>query len=356
MDEAPRTACLEQEGCREHLDDKLPAAGRSRCRSLPNHGQRPFADDLAISGHWRMNAGLKTRSACFSALHIDVARFATDDFNPFHDRNRWQRIEGNPFGGVIVLGFQLSSFALHGVSMLHAAAPLRQRYLHVRFTFADAVRADEQVELTIKPAQKGGDGATVSHRIALRTQRSLALTGHVRFLPDARDNVDLPVQPLELNRVPDRSQVEGTEYFLKRKYVTTANAKNFLLGSNIDPAIYVDELEDRVLFTELFPVSLVSCALLERGTKQGHDFLRAPMVYSYHDIVVDREVTARLRSNEALNILVSAERVPPAGSAGSLRRDQRVHMCLGYTGAGEHVFSAEIGLVPLTSLAAQDPL
>ena len=47
------------------------------------------------------------RTARFSALHIDVARFATDDFNPFHDRNKWQRIEGNPFGGTIALGFQL---------------------------------------------------------------------------------------------------------------------------------------------------------------------------------------------------------------------------------------------------------
>ena len=102
-----------------------------------------------------MNAEPQPLNARFSALHIDVARFATDDFNPFHDRNKWQRIEGNPFGGAIALGFQLSSFALHGVSMLHAAAPLQQRYLHVRITFADAVRVDDDVMLAIKPAQLG---------------------------------------------------------------------------------------------------------------------------------------------------------------------------------------------------------
>ena len=305
-----------------------------------------------MSGSQRATTGLSPQSVCFSGLHIDVARFATDDFNPFHDRNRWQRIDGNPFGGVIALGFQLSSFAVNGVSMLYEAAPLKQRYLHVRVTFADAVRADEEVALTIKPAQKGGDGTTVSHRIALRTQRSLALTGHIRFVPDSPANPDVPVQPMDLNVFRDRSEVEGTEYFLKRKHVTTANAKNFLLGSNIDPAIYIDELEDRVRFSELFPVSLVSCALLERGTSQGHDFLRAPMVYSYHDIVVDRDVTERLRSNDTINILVSAERPPSAASASSLRRDQQVHLCLGYTGAGEQLFSAEIGLVPLTALGA----
>jgi len=292
-------------------------------------------------------------NARFSALHIDVARFATDDFNPFHDRHKWQRIAGNPFGGTIALGFQLSSFALHGVSMLHADTPLQQRYLHVRITFADAVRVDDEVELAIKPAQQGADGATVSHRIALRTPRSLALTGHVRFEPDAPDDPPVPVHPLTLNGIPDRTEVPGTGYFLKRKFMSTANAKNFLLGANVDPAVYFDELEDRVRFTELFPVSLVSCALLERGTRHGHDLLRAPMVYSYHDIVVDRDVAMRLRSNDTLNMLVSPGHLPGGSATTGRRREERVHLCLGYTGGGERLFSAEIGLVPLASLAAQ---
>jgi hypothetical protein len=223
-----------------------------------------------------MNAEPQPLNARFSALHIDVARFATDDFNPFHDRNKWQRIEGNPFGGAIALGFQLSSFALHGVSMLHAAAPLQQRYLHVRITFADAVRVDDDVMLAIKPAQLGGDGATVSHRIALRTERSLALTGHIRFVADAPGDLPTPVEPSRLNDIQDRSDVPGTEYFLKRKFMSTANAKNFLLGANVDPAVYFDEFEDRVRFSELFPVSLVSCALLERGTRMATIFCGHP--------------------------------------------------------------------------------
>jgi hypothetical protein len=284
-----------------------------------------------------------------TGLQLDVARFATDDFNPFHDRNKWRQIADNPFAGPIVLGFQLSSFALHEVIALHASAPPTQRYLHVRITFADAVRIDEDIELTVKPVSENTTD-TLSHRIALRTERGLAVTGHVRFTAIAPMNPPAPVQPLSLNRIRDRTDVPGTEYFLKRKFMTTANAKNFLLGANVDPAIYFDELEDRVRFTELFPVSLVSSALLERGIRRGDDFLRAPLVYSYHDIVVDREVTQRLRSNDSVNILVSTERVTrdPTGSA--LRRGQRVHLCLGYTGVGERLFSAEIGLVPLASL------
>jgi hypothetical protein len=297
-----------------------------------------------------MNADLKPPATRFSALHLDVARFATDDFNPFHDRNKWQRIAGNPFGGPIVLGFQLSSFALHGVSLLHTAAPLPHRFLHLRVTFADAVRLDDDVELTIKPAQVTADGTAVSHRIALRTARGLALTGHIRYLSNAPSSPPAPVQPLSLNRIRDRTAVPGTEYFLKRKFMTTANAKNFLLGSNVDPALYFDELEDRVCFPELFPVSLVSCALLERGVKRGENFLHTPMVYSYHDIVVDRTVAQRLRSNDAINMLVSADHFP--ATASNLRRAQRIHLCLGYTGVGERLFMAEIGLVPLTSLTA----
>ena len=43
----------------------------------------------------------------FEQIHIDAARNSSDDFNLFHDKNKWQRIRDNPFGGPIVLGFQL---------------------------------------------------------------------------------------------------------------------------------------------------------------------------------------------------------------------------------------------------------
>lgn len=284
----------------------------------------------------------------FTGLHIDVARFATDDFNPFHDRNKWQRIAGNPFGGPIVLGFQLTTHLVHAVSALHAVPPA-QRYLHARFTFADAVGVDDEVTTIVKPAQQTGPG-TLSHRVALRTPRGLALTGHVRYVDDSPVNPPNPVQPIGLARLRDRTDVPGTGFFLKRKFMTTANAKNFLLGAIVDPALYFDEMEERVRFPELFPVSLVSCALLERGMRRGDDFLQTPMVYSYHDLVVARDVAARLRSNDMVNILVSADHLPGDAITATLRRGQRTHLCLGYTGAGERLFVADIGLVPLASI------
>lgn len=290
--------------------------------------------------------------ARFSGLHIDVARFATDDFNPFHDRHKWHRLAGNPFGGPIALGFQLTAFALHETGALHPGALPAHRYVNLRVSFADAVRADESVELTVKPAQESDGGATLSHRIALRSTRNLALTGHVRFLSRDDRAAPPPVMPLSLNRLRDRTDVPGTDYFLKRKYMTTANAKNFLLGANVDPAGYFDELEERVHFMPMFPASLLSCALLERGHRLGYDFLREPMVYAFHDLLLDRDVARRLRSNDTLNMLVSGERTTGAAAATAAKRAQRVHHCLGYTGQGECLFRADIGLVPLAALAS----
>jgi acyl dehydratase len=286
----------------------------------------------------------------YTALHIDVARFATDDFNPFHDKHKWAQITGNPFGGPIALGFQLTAYIAHLVDAQSDAAAQVLRYCHLRVTFADAVRVDEPVEAIIKAGQ-WTDHTQLSHRVALRTPRSLALTGHLRFLTQSPRDPAPPVQPLSLNRIRDRTEVPGTEYFLKRKFMTTANAKNFLIGAGIEPSLYIDELEDRVSFPAMFPVSLVSCALLERGTKRHYDFLGAPMVYAFHDIVIDRQVVARLKSNDAVNTLVSNPRVGPAEEfGGGLRRGQQVHRCLGYSGHGERIFDAEIGLVPLAAL------
>ena len=46
---------------------------------------------------------------------------ATDDFNPFHDQKKWNRIQGNPFGMPIVLGFQLEALVEYPVALLSCA-------------------------------------------------------------------------------------------------------------------------------------------------------------------------------------------------------------------------------------------
>ena len=54
-------------------------------------------------------------SLTFQQIHIDVARNATDDFNLFHDPDKWMRIKLNPFLGPIALGFQVESLIEHSL-------------------------------------------------------------------------------------------------------------------------------------------------------------------------------------------------------------------------------------------------
>jgi len=53
----------------------------------------------------------------FQQIHIDAARNATDDFNPFHDPRKARLVRGNPFAGTIVLGFQLEGLIEHAIDL-----------------------------------------------------------------------------------------------------------------------------------------------------------------------------------------------------------------------------------------------
>lgn len=284
----------------------------------------------------------------YTLLHIDVARYASDDFNPFHDKHKWRDIAGNPFGGPIALGFQLGAFIVEAVREAWrraAVAHAHHRYSTVQLRFVDAVRAGDPLAVEVKPAraEAGGDG--VSSRFVLRRHGRAAVLGSLRAgtrMPGEEDAVDDLRFALELDTLPDRHVVPGGAWFLKRKFMLTSNAKNFLSAAGVDAFRYFDELEDRVQFPELYPASLISSALLERGIHRHHDFVREPMVYAQHLITTDREVLARLRSNDRLNLVVSEE---PAG------QPRTVHRCRAYTARGERLFSAEIVLVTLASLA-----
>jgi len=280
-----------------------------------------------------------------TALHIDVARFASDDFNPFHDRHKWQRIAGNPFGGPIALGFQLGACGLEAVRDVRGAAASggEPRYSTLQIRFIDAVRAGDTLSVTVRDRRADGDGP--SNRFVVRRNGRTAALGALRGAHAAP--VALPDEAgfaRALDQLPDRSVVPGDNWFLKRKFMLTANAKNFLAAAGIDAFRYFDELENRVRFPEIYPASLISSALLEHGLYQRHDFMAEPMVYSHHEITTDREVLERLRRNDRLNILVSHH---PATMA-----ERVVHRCLGFTARGERLFTAEIGLVSLASLLA----
>ncbi|MGE3772002.1 MAG: hypothetical protein AB7I32_03695 [Gammaproteobacteria bacterium] len=283
----------------------------------------------------------------YTPLHIDVARYASDDFNPFHDKHKWRDIAGNPFGGPIALGFQLGAFIVEAVRDAWRRADLVQehhRYSTVQLRFVDAVRAGDPIAVEVKRALPDADGGVAS-RFVLRRNGRAAVLGSLRSgarAPCEEDAADDLRLALALDALPDRHVVPGGAWFLKRKFMLTSNAKNFLSAAGIDAFRYFDELADRVLFPELYPASLISSALLERGIHRQHDFVREPMVYAQHLITTDREVLARLRSNDRLNLVVSEE---PAG------QPRTVHRCRAYTARGERLFSAEIVLVTLASLA-----
>ncbi len=292
----------------------------------------------------------------FQPIHIEVARNATDDFNPFHDKHRWQRIVANPFTGPIVLGFQLECLIENqmrlyrdrqGESTLIAKEGLR--FSNYEFKFVNAVLPGQDVEVLIKESQfKPGDNMTLGNRVSLKADGKLAVAGYKResTVPLAPATIDLATLG-DLNQVADRSflgTISGSypgkkDIFLKRKFLTTSNAKNFLAGSLVEQSDYIDELDERVNFPETFPCALLSCALLERAWQQGHDFEREPMVYRSHCLSVDRECLRQARSNDPLHLL-SRHADPVAQTP--------VYDCFGVIGADRLLFSARIDLIPLT--------
>jgi len=289
------------------------------------------------------------RTLCFQQIHIDVARNATDDFNPFHDRNRWRNIRNNPFAGPIVLGFQLECLIENAMRLFRteqAEQTLLEReglrFSNYEFKFVNAIEAGQAISTNIKASHlKPGDQPTLSNRVSLLADGKLAVAGFKRESSAALTLPDINLAALgDMNQAADRTFLADTGIFLKRKYMTTSNAKNFLSSALVEQSDYIDELADRVQFPETFPCALLSCALLERALLQGHDFEQDPMVYKSHKISIDKELLGRMRSNDALHLL-SRHTDPIAATP--------VYDCFGILGSDQLLFSARIDLMPLAS-------
>ena len=91
-----------------------------------------------------------------SQMHIDAARNSTDDFNLFHDKNRWHKIADNPFNGPVALGFQLGCFVEDQFGQMatppSAATPSDINQAELRFsqyelTFAGSVGVGDSLAL-----------------------------------------------------------------------------------------------------------------------------------------------------------------------------------------------------------------
>lgn len=294
-------------------------------------------------------------------MHIEAARNSTDDFNLFHDKNRWQYIRSNPFNGPIALGFQLGCFIedqvnrssknysryLESTNLSHEhCEPLN--FSQYELNFAGAVKPGDKIELLVRDGRYSEISGIqcFSHRLALKANLKTVLLGYKR---DTSQHLIKGVVPLpELSEVikgKDRGFVGTQRYFLKRKYMIVGNAKNFLASAFAEQSEYIDEFVDKVSFPEMYPLSLISSALLERAQAEGHDLVENPMIYVSHKLSIDKRLLAELKSNDALNILVS-----PTHTSDKQSSENVTQYCTCVLSNQQVLFHAEIQLAPLSTL------
>jgi hypothetical protein len=297
---------------------------------------------------------------CCQQIHIDAARNATDDFNPFHDQQKWKRVHGNPFGRPIVLGFQLEALIEYLVSLFREQsgehALIDHHHLcfsNFQFTFADVVRPGEPFHIEIKKTvNRISESGQLANRIAVKKQGGLVLLGYQResMVPLCMPDADFS-QLGDLDSAEDRSWVAQHRYFLKRKFMSTGHGKNFLAGSLVDQHYYFDEMEDRVQFPAMFPVALLSCALLEQAKQDNYDFETNPVVYTSHLVSVDRRLLQSLESNDRLHLLVTIPETVPAGKGlGNKGFPQKLYRCFGLLAGNRILFRAEVAMAPLEAM------
>lgn len=302
---------------------------------------------------------MKDNLFTFEQIHIEVARNASDDFNLFHDKHKWSQVTHNPFKGPIVLGFQLNTLIEYQMRLYRTAHHENQiitdkqlRFSNYQITFVNALRPRQEMSLDIKKTLINTiPDLTLTNRVAIKSQGKTILLGYKKetqkplFLADT----DLSGLP-ELNGLPDKTLVPGTAFFLKRKWLNNGNVKNFLSGSLVEQSDYFDELTQVAHYPEIFPCSLTSGALLEKAQMEQHDFKKNPMVYTSHDISVDRENVAKLKNNDKLHILVKQLPESPANTLNQTSIMLRTYECFGLIDNNEVLFRIELNLVPLDEI------
>jgi len=295
----------------------------------------------------------------FDQIHIEVARNASDDFNLFHDKHKWLQITHNPFKGPIALGYQLNTLIEYQMRLYREAHHENQiisennlRFSNYQITFVNALKPATPFHLDIKKTLiKTIPSLTLGNRIAIKSEDKTILLGFKKetqtplFLEDSKFN-KLP----NLNAIPDRSIIPGTDYFLKRKFLNNGNVKNFLSGSLVEQSDYFDELLHIENYPEIFPCSLASGALLEKAQLENHDFKRNPMVYTSHEISVDRYQLKKLKNDDKLYILVKQH---PESSNNTLNQTNimlRSYDCFGLLHNHDVLFRVRMNLVPLEEI------
>lgn len=293
-----------------------------------------------------------------SQLHIEAARNSSDDFNLFHDKNRWQMVPNNPFGGPIALGFQLGCFietqidAIRKKEASEDPQHLILPYSAYELSFAGTVCPEDKISLNLKPTKtkQTDNGLIQSNRLLLMSQKhgqknKPVIIGSKKEYEKMPKLIDGEYPTFDaIMDLDDRSFVANSDYYLKHKYMIVGNAKNFLTSAFAEQSEYIDEFEDKVNFPEMYPLGLLSSALLERAQADQYDLRKNPMIFVSHKLVINKAQLANLRSNDRLNILVSAQ--IPMGQNG-LKKQQ---YCLAYANQATPLFQARVELMPLEAL------
>jgi hypothetical protein len=295
----------------------------------------------------------------FDQIHIEVARNASDDFNLFHDKHKWLQITHNPFKGPIVLGYQLNTLIEYQMRLYREAhhedkviAENNLRFSNYQITFVNAVRPRMPVMLEIKKTLINTiPTLTLANRIAMKSDGRTVLLG---FKKETQTPLVLPETQLDklpdLNEIPDLTTVPGTDYFLKRKFMNNGSVKNFLSGSLAEQSDYFDELTHVANYPEIFPCSLTSGALMEKAQLENHDFKLNPMVYTSHEISVDRTHLAKLKNNDALHILVKQLPESRDKTLNQTNIQLRTYHCYGLLENNDILFRLAMNLVPLKEI------
>ena len=302
---------------------------------------------------------INTDTFIFDQIHIEVARNASDDFNLFHDKHKWLQITHNPFKGPIVLGFQLNTLIEYQMRLYREAhhedkviAENGLRFSNYQITFVNAIRPRVPITLEIKKTLiNTNPNLTLANRIALKSDGKTMLLG---FKKETQTPLILPETQLDklpdLNKLPDLATVPGTDYFLKRKYMNNGSVKNFLSGALAEQSDYFDELINLAQYPEIYPCSLTSGALMEKAKLENHDFKLNPMVYTSHEISVDRQYVSQLKDNDTLHILVKQLPESRDNTLNQTNIQLRTYHCYGLLENNEVLFRVKLNLVPLEEI------
>lgn len=296
----------------------------------------------------------------FDQIHIEVARNASDDFNLFHDKHKWLQITHNPFKGPIVMGFQLNTLIEYQMRLYRESHHENQiitenqlRYSNYQITFVNALRPSTPFSLNIKKTLITTiPTLTLTNRVSIKEiNGKTILIGYKKetSTPLFLDDYCFDTLP-DLNKLPDQSFIPETDFFLKHKFLNNGNVKNFLSGSLAEQSDYFDEINRIAHYPEIFPCSLTSGALLEKAQQEQHDFKRNPMVYTSHEISVDRHHLSQLKNDDKLYLLVKQH---PESSHNTLNQTDipvRSYDCFGLLQDHSVLFRQRLNLVPLEEI------